>query len=122
MRFQICLLIALLCLGPVAAQAQERFGAITFSRESNGRYAWGLSYGHPTLAQARDRARWECQSRGGSGCFEAGWFQNSCGALALGDANGYGTGWGATIPVARNNAINECRRYNRRCRIIASAC
>ena len=78
-------------------------------------------------AQGREAARRsaveECGRRGGGGsCREAGWFRNACGAIAIGDANGYGTGWGENTGEAESSALSRCRSANSNCRVAMSRC
>ena len=109
-------------IGWSSAQAQDQHGAIAFSKEANGGYKWGLSWNHEGRAEARNRAIQECRSKGGRNCGEILWFRNTCGALAVGGGNGYGTGWGESVAVAERSAISECREVNASCRIEASRC
>ena len=104
------------------AQAQNLYGSIVFSQESGGGYAWGMSWSYDGRSSAQARAIDECRNRGGSNCFEIGWFNNSCGSLAIGDNNGAGAGWGETSSNASNNAMATCRQYNRNCRSVITRC
>ena len=47
---------------------------------------------------------------------------NQCGALAIGDQNGYGTGAGETNAKAESSALSNCRAANRNCRVEVSRC
>ena len=63
-----------------------------------------------------------CRREGGESCREVGWFRNACGALAIGDENGFGAGWGATTTQAEQDALKKCRAANQDCRIEVSRC
>ena len=103
--------------------AQERWGSIVFSRESGGGYAWGMAWSYGGRSSATSRAVDECRSRGGGNyCREIAWFHDACGALAIGDNNGYGVGFGASVAEAENQAAIGCQRYNSSCRMAISRC
>ena len=97
-------------------------GSITFSQEADGGYAWGIAWSfdnHPVaLAESLDK----CREYGGRSCTEVGWFQDACGALAIGDGNGYGAGWGDTTAEAERDALSQCRAANENCRIEVARC
>ncbi len=104
------------------AFAESRYGSIVFSQESGGGYAWGMAWSYDSRSSARKRAISECRSRNGTGCGEISWFRDACGALAIGDNNGYGSGWGTSISLAEDYALQSCRNANRNCRITISRC
>ena len=97
-------------------------GSITFSQEADGGYAWGIAWSfdnHPVaLAESLDK----CREYGGRSCTEVGWFQDACGALAIGDGNGYGAGWGDTTAEAERDALSQCRAANENCRVEVARC
>ena len=97
-------------------------GAIAFSQEADGGYAWGIAWSFDSPAGAVAEATDQCREYGGTGCEEAGWFENACGALAIGDGNGYGTGWGDTLAEAERDALRECRAANADCRVEVARC
>ena len=111
-----------LALVSVPASAQSRYGSIVFSQESGGRYAWGMAWSYNSLSAARNRAVGECRRRGGRNCREIVWFRDACGALAIGDNNGYGSGWGTSPSIAQRYAMSTCRSANRNCRIADTRC
>lgn len=118
-----CLALVAMLVGFFAPlQAQELHGSIAFSQESEGRYAWGIAwlFGSPVSATAE--AVRQCQREGGTKCAEVGWFRNACGALAIGDDNGYGAGWGRTTAQAERDALRQCRADNANCRIEVARC
>ena len=116
------LIVFVLLLASLPASAQEHYGSIVFSQESGGGYAWGMSWSYDSRASAQNRAIVECRGRGGTSCGEIAWFRNACGALAIGDRNGYGSGWGTSIALAQSYALQSCQSRNRNCRIAASEC
>ena len=98
-------------------------GSIAFSQLDGGGYAFAIAWNEQTADGARQSALKECERQGGgSGCRQAGWFRNACGALAIGDHNGYGTGGGETNAKAEDSALSNCRASNRNCRIEISRC
>lgn len=121
-RIHALILAAGIVLAAGAAVAQDRWGSIVFSQESGGGYAWGIAWSYGSHSSATGRAIGECRSRGGSYCGEIAWFRDACGALAIGDNNGYGSGWGVSIAEAEKWAMTECQRYNSGCRMEISRC
>ena len=103
-----------------AAHAQH--GSIAFSQEFDGSYAWGIAWDYVNAVNATERSINECRRNGGTNCMEAGWFKNACGALAIGDDNGYGAGWGDTSTEAKRDALRQCRASNDNCRIEVARC
>ena len=97
-------------------------GSIAFSQDADGAYAWGIAWSFDSSAGAEAEALGQCREYGGTQCAEAGWFQEACGALAIGDDNGYGTGWGATTGEAERDALAQCRAVNDDCRIEVARC
>ena len=97
-------------------------GSIWFSQDDDGAYAWGIAWSFDSSAGAQSEALGQCREYGGTRCAEAGWFQEACGALAIGDDNGYGTGWGATETEAKRDALAQCRVSNDDCRIEVARC
>ena len=97
-------------------------GSIAFSQDDDGAYAWGIAWSFDSSAGAQSEALGQCREYGGTRCAEAGWFQEACGALAIGDGNGYGTGWGATTGEAERDALSQCRVSNDDCRIEVARC
>ena len=98
-------------------------GSIAFSQLDGGGYAFGIAWNAQGREAARRSAVEECGRRGGgAGCSEAGWFRNACGAIAIGDRNGYGTGWGTTNGEAESSALSRCQSANRDCQVAMSRC
>ena len=103
--------------------AGDLHGSIAFSQLDRGGYAYAIAWNAQGREAARRAALEECRRQdGGSGCHEAGWFANQCGALAIGDQNGYGTGGGETNAKAESSALSNCRAANRNCRVEVSRC
>ena len=102
------------------AQAGPLHGSIAFSQEADGGYAWGVAWSFDSHAGALAEARDQCREYGGNYCAEVGWFQDACGALAIGDGNGYGTGWGDTLAEARRDALAQCSVAD--CRVEVARC
>ena len=105
-----------------AAGTGPLHGSIAFSQDDDGAYAWGIAWSFDSSAGAEAEALGQCREYGGTRCAEAGWFQEACGALAIGDGNGYGTGWGATTGEAERDALAQCRVSNDDCRIEVARC
>lgn len=110
-------ILALLLSLPVAAQAQS-FGAIAYSPPT-GQWGWSHQYGDRASAEARALA--ECQGAATHGCRVAIWFNNACGALAVGP-NGWGTGWGDVVGRAQAEAMGVCGQHSRGCTIRMDVC
>ena len=109
-------------MASMQAQAQNRYGSIAFSQQGDGGYQWGFTWDFESREVARNRAIAECRSKGGRSCSEIFWFRNTCGALAIGGANGWGAGAGATTLEAQRSALEQCRTTNRNCRLSVSRC
>jgi serine/threonine-protein kinase len=91
----------------------SRFGAIAYSTSTAN---WGTSYDHASEAAARNAALDSC---GQSDCKVVVWFQNACGALAVG-STGSGAAWGQTRSEAEEKALLHCPDKDGR--IICWAC
>ncbi len=105
-----------------AGQTGPLHGSIAFSQHDDGSYAWGIAWSFETSLGANAEALAQCRAHDGTACEEVGWFQEACGALAVGDENGYGTGWASTETAARADALEQCHAVNDECRIEASEC
>ena len=113
----------MLALTAAPTGAQTLYGSIAFSHKSGGGYAGGIAWNHGSLDKARRQAIEKCRGEGGQGCREVGWFRDACGAIAIGDGNGYGTGWGETFGPAEEMAMAKCRGVgNANCRVEISRC
>lgn len=105
-----------------AGQTGPLHGSIAFSQHDDGGYAWGIAWSFGTSVGATAESIDQCHAYGGTECREVGWFQEACGALAIGDGNGYGTGWGDTTAAAERDALAQCRAENQNCRIEIARC
>jgi hypothetical protein len=92
------------------AAARDYYGAIAFSQSGGGD---GYSSDYSTQGGAEAKALQEC----GGGCKVVIWFKNACGALAVGQGNGYGTGWAASSGQAQTIAVTECSKNTTNCGI-----
>ena len=100
----------------------DLWGSIAFSQDPSGGYTWAIVWNSSGAEQAKQAGLEVCQREGGESCQDVGWFRNACGALALGDGNGFGTGGGETTDKAERAALERCRVSNRNCRIEVSRC
>jgi serine/threonine-protein kinase len=96
-------------LGSAEALA-DNFGAIAFSQD-NGRVGYSYDYGSQNGAEQRALAQCGDQS-----CVVVVWFRNACGALAIGDGNGYGVGWASGQQDAEQIALTNCFQYTNNCK------
>lgn len=101
---------------------RDRYGSIAFSQQGDGGYHWGFTWDFERREAARNRAIAECRSKGGRSCGEIFRFRNTCGALAIGGANGWGAGAGATTVEAQRGALKQCGTRNRDCKVAVSRC
>ena len=101
--------------GGATTAAADSFGALAFSTSSG---AAGRSYDYDSRDEAEERALQEC----GRGCEVVLWFKDACGALAVGEGNGYGTGWASSRSEAEGLAIDYCRKNTGGCEIAQWAC
>ena len=104
------------------ATGQDLFGSVAFSSEPDGGYAWGIAWDHVSQGGARIRALAACRDRGGSQCQEEVFFLNGCGALFIGDGNGWGIGTGGSRRRAEAKAREACESVNENCRLAVSRC
>jgi hypothetical protein len=109
---------AVILLTAGTAVSADNFGAIAFSQATGG---YGSSYDYGTRRAAEARAMSECNSRN-RGCKVAIWFKNSCGAVATGSNNGWGSAWACSPDGAQRSAITYCRQNTRNCQVLAWAC
>ena len=117
-RFRLTAVLVLAWSLAGAGVALAAFGAIAFSPQSG---AYGYSYGAGTRAQAERVAMSNCRANG-AGCRLLVYFRNACGALAVGNGNGYGFAWAASRGPAEGRAMRECRNRTSSCRIVAWSC
>lgn len=113
--------LVLLCLmlSISISSAQDNYGAIYFSQVTG---AQGYSFDYSQQQQAQQRALNECLNAGGTDCVRATWFKNACGALAVGNNNGWGAHWGNNRNGAEFNALKTCRQNTGGCKIVRWVC
>ena len=120
-RWALQMCLVMLALVGVAGEsiADETFAAIAFSRDTG---ANGYAYQYYNRPGAEARALKECGAYA-SDCTVASSFGNACGALALGDGNGWGSSRAESIIKAERNTIATCRSYdNKNCDIKVRVC
>ena len=105
--------------GSAGSSSKETFAAIAFSKDTG---ANGYAYQYDNRSGAEARALKECRAFA-SDCSIATWFGNACGALAVGDGNGWGSSWADNVIKAERDALASCRSYgNKNCEIEVSIC
>jgi Domain of unknown function (DUF4189) len=111
--------IALLSLAtPATVFADELFGAIAYS-QNTGAHGWAKDFGSQQAAE--NAAMNECNKQAND-CKIGVWFQNACGAVAVGTDGGWGADWGANQQAAQNKAMHVCDGYSYGCKIAVSQC
>jgi Domain of unknown function (DUF4189) len=110
--------IAMLLVSAAGAAARDNYGAIAYSPSTQ---AYGYSYDHGSRGRAETAALAECSKRAGD-CQVPLWFRNACGALAVGNEGGWGTGWGAPRQIAERNARQVCREHTNNCAVLRWVC
>jgi uncharacterized caspase-like protein len=103
--------------GTVPSNPANRFGAIAYS-PSTGAHGWSFDYA--SREEAERVAISNC-SQHARDCSVPLWFQNACGALAVGPS-GYGTGWGINQSLAESYAIGVCGQYSANCSVRRWVC
>lgn len=101
------------------AGAAFAFGAIAVDDNEGSRASevgYGVGFGDSRREAEREALR-QCRASGNRDCRVAVWFE-TCGAYASSRRHA-GIGWGRTLDVARDRALEEC---GDRCRIIVSDC
>jgi len=101
--------------GPALA---DSYGAIAYSPSTG---ATGWSYAYNSRGDAETVARRNCDSSAND-CRVAIWFRDACGAVAVGNRGGWGSGWGGDGREAQRKAINSCSQNTGGCRIIRWQC
>lgn len=103
-----------LCAGAYA----DEWGSIAFSPRTG---ANGYSHNYDARSTAQSWAMYYCEGRAND-CRIVVNFRNACGALAQGNAGGWGANWGINRAAAETNAMNICRTHDRGCRVIRWVC
>ncbi len=99
--------------------ADAAWGSIAYSTKEK---VYGFTYGKSDKATADKQAVQFCVKQGGTKCFTAASFNNTCGAIA---ASGDLVAWGADPNRynAEQRAISECRRLGgKMCEVRSSLC
>lgn len=109
--------LLLLALVPVAAFAQDYYGAIAYS-PGTGAHGWSLN--HPSRNAAEKVALSNC-SKHAADCKTQVWFKNACGTLATGKG-GFGTAWGNPQKAADDEALKLCARHAKGCSVVRRVC
>jgi uncharacterized caspase-like protein len=101
----------------IPSNPADRFGAIAYS-PSTGAQGWSYDYGSRELAEQVALANCARYARD---CGVPIWFQNACGALAVGPS-GYGSGWAINQSLAEAAAVGMCSQYSPGCSVLRWVC
>ena len=104
------------------ASGDRYYGSIASAEIGIVTYVFGIAWSEHGHEAARQAAVEECERRYGVGCNEIGRFRNRCGAVAIGDWQRFGTGWGETIAEAESSALYDCRPEIYHCWVEVSRC
>jgi serine/threonine-protein kinase len=107
----------ILALAPLAALAQDYYGAIAYSPRTG---AHGWAYDHTTRAAAEKTALQNCR-KNADDCRSLVWFKNACGSLARGP-KGYGWGWAPQQHAADVESMKACMKHSSGCNVIRQVC
>jgi len=99
-----------------AAVADDFYAAIAFSH-SSGAHGWANDYN-----SRRGAEREALSGCGHSDCTVVQWIRNACAALAVGEGNGYGTGWAGGRGRAEGIAMSNCNGNTRNCGVVRWVC
>jgi len=102
---------------PVAAFAQDYYGAIAYSPRS-GAHGWASN--HPSRKAAENVALSNCRKHAPD-CKTQVWFKNACGALATGKG-GFGTAWGSVPNAVDDEALKLCAKHAKECAVVRRVC
>ena len=98
------------------------YGAIAFSQEATGGYAWGVSWDHSSREAATSGALAACRAEGGAFCSERLTYRNGCGALVVGSPNLWVVARGESNDGAESKALETCQSSNADCQMAISQC
>ena len=102
-----------------AGKAGDLWGSIAYSPTSRlGVIVWNSG----GRGAAKQQSLQGCRRDGGIGCKEVAWFQNACGAIAIGRGTGYGGGWGESKAESERMALSNCRSAASNCKVEVSRC
>lgn len=99
-----------------------QFGAIAYSPSDK---VYGYSHSWNNRQQARNKAWQKCRTRVGSPDCKVITVFNRCGALAIGKGgrNAFGGGKGQDRKIAKQRALNQCRKKGgRNCKAPVAVC
>jgi hypothetical protein len=105
------------------AYAQDVYGLIYVSKSQPHLY-WGVSRGWEDFTDAHKSAFYACRGDSppyANDCKEVLWFKNACAALAIG-SDGYGAAWGETRKKSNADAIRNCQKHTKKCKVVESTC
>lgn len=103
-------------------RVSARWGALAIDANAGSRYGW--AQGYAAKEDAMQRAKSECDARGGGSCGVVLTFSNGCAAYAASESNGRAYGWGhqASESAAKSRALSECGSRGGSCQVRAWAC
>ena len=110
-------LLLMLALVPIAANAQELFGAFAYSVKEK-KHGWAINF--PTKEAAEQAALVHCQKNAET-CQNILWFRNACGALVTGP-EGFAAEWAEDQTDAVNKALKACATRSGSCAVTATHC
>lgn len=113
--------------GPASIPIVEKpvYGAIAYSEETS---AWGSSIDYSDLDAAKRNAVQRCEKSGAKDCAIVLWNKETCMALAVSpriknkQSGGWGTGVDENIDAARSEALTNCKKFAKSCKIVESFC
>ena len=118
MSRRLAMAMAILTWISGTAEADNIYGSIAFSQSTG---IDGYSYNYPNRNAAQRRALKYCRGQA-SDCDVVVNFYNACGALAVGDGNGYGAAWAASRRAAENQALANCSVHTSSCYVQRWVC
>jgi hypothetical protein len=111
--------------GSVEAIEHPVYGAIAVSIDT---FAWGSSTGYAKIGDARQDATRRCAESGAKDCRVKISTKESCLALAIApriidrQSGAWGTGVDENIDKAKAEALKNCGKYEKKCKIVESFC
>lgn len=104
--------------------APRRYAAFAVMEDEGTAFAF--SYDFDTQAAAEQDALARCSAKAnGQPCQIAGWFYNTCGALAQDDGKTWGFAYGGSLKSAERKAMKNCDKFDNKigvCKISKSFC
>ena len=119
---------AILLLAAAPVRAQDAHGAIAYGKTTQGQavtygFAWNFGTGDEAQAAARNACRDGARFAGGISDCEFIWFQNSCGALAVGRHGAVGASARRTQDQSEMQAMRSCEAAGGTdCAVVGSVC